>query len=114
MLLLMVKACADPEVGGGGVWQGVRTTPPPEQSQTFSGNTGSDPLKNRSYQASIQCRVTIGTQPKRHLMAIRWRTNEGPLITVLGFSLPSSTQKKNVVKVGPPLIKLSGSAHGKS
>ena len=40
----------------------------------------------------------------------------GPLIVVLGSSLPSLTRKKekkkNVVKVGPPLTKLSRSAHG--
>ena len=35
-----------------------------------------------------------------------------PLIVVFGSSLPSSKKKKkNVVKVGPPLTKLSGSAH---
>ena len=34
-------------------------------------------------------------------MAFRWRAFDGPLIVVLGSSLPSST-KKNVVKVGPP------------
>ena len=49
----------------------------------FSGNTGLNPLKNRSYQASIQCWVIIGTPAKRHLF----------------------------VKVGLPLTKLSGSAH---
>ena len=46
-----------------------------------------------------------------HLMAFRWRADDGPLIGVLGSSLPSSTKKKNVVKVGSPLTKLSGSAH---
>ena len=79
----------------------------------FSSNTGPDPLKNRSYQASIQSWSIIGTPAKRHLMAFRWRADDGPLIYL---DPPSPHQlkkqnKKNVVKVGPPLTKLSGSAH---
>ena len=87
--------------------------PPPlkyHKNIGFSSNTGPDPLKNRSYQASIQCWAIIGTPAKRHLMAFRWRADDGPLIVVLGSSLPSSTKKK-VVKVGPPLTTFSGSAH---
>ena len=30
---------------------------------------------------------------------------------VFGYSLPSSKTKKKVIQVGPPLAKLSGSAH---
>ena len=41
--------------------------------------------------------------------AFLWRADVGPLMVVFGSSLPSST-KKTVVKVGPPLAKLSGSA----
>ena len=36
--------------------------------------------------------------------------DDGPLIVVSGSFHPSSTKKKNGVKVGPPLTKLSGSA----
>ena len=43
-------------------------------------------------------------------MAFRWRADDGPLTVVFESSLSSST--KNIVKVGPPLAKLSGSAHG--
>ena len=43
-------------------------------------------------------------------MAFCRRVDDGPLIVVFGSSFQSST-KKNVVKVGPPLRKLSGSAH---
>ena len=43
-------------------------------------------------------------------MAFRWRADDGPLTLVSGSSLPSSN-KKNFVKVGPPLTKLPGSAH---
>ena len=40
-------------------------------------------------------------------MAFRWWADDSPLIVVLG----SNKRKKNVVKVGPPLTKLSGTAH---
>ena len=88
-------------------------TPPPEKSQNirFSSNTCLDPLKNRSCEASIQCWAFIGMPAKRHLMAFRWRVDDGPLKVRLGSSLPSSTLKTNVVKVESPLTKLSGSAH---
>ena len=71
--------------------------PPPLKNHKnigFSSKTGPDPLKNRSYQASIQCWVIIGTPAKRHLMAFCWRADDGPLIAVLESSLPSSTKKK--------------------
>ena len=45
------------------------------------------------------------------LMAFRWRADNGPLKVGLGSSLPPSTLKTNVVKVGSPLTQLSGSAH---
>ena len=67
-------------------------------------------LKNHSYQASIQCWANIDTPAKRHLNGVLlagwcWPAN-GLLIVVFGSSLPSSTEKKNVVKVRPPLTKL--------
>ena len=39
--------------------------------------------------------------------------DNGPITVVFGSSFPSPTKKKEkiVVKVGPPLTKLSGSAH---
>ena len=81
-----------------------RTPPPPEKSQNigFSSNTCLDPLKNRSCEASIQCWAFIGMPAKR-------RADDGPLKVGLGSSLPSSTLKTNVVKVGSPLTKPSGS-----
>ena len=42
-------------------------------------------------------------------MAFRWRADDGPFIAVFGCPIPSST--KNPIKFGPPLTKLSGSAH---
>ena len=42
-------------------------------------------------------------------MAVCWQADDAPLLVVLGTSLPPSTKTK-VVRVGPPLTKLSGSA----
>ena len=46
-------------------------------------------------------------------MMFRWRADDDPLIEVFGSSLPISKNKNKIklVKVGPPLTKLSGSAH---
>ena len=44
-------------------------------------------------------------------MALPWWDDDGPFIAVFGSSILSST-KKNVIKFGPPLTNLSGSAHG--
>ena len=71
-----------------------------ERARVQRGGTGGPdtptPEKSQSYQVSIQCWAT---------MAFRWRAEEGPLIVVFLIS------KKKLVKVGPPLTKLSGSAH---
>ena len=92
-ILVMSSAtwsCADPEGG-----QGVRTSPLKNHKNIrFSSNTGPNPLENRSYEASIQCWAIIGLRAKRHLMAVCWRADDGPLIVVLGSSLPSSLKKK--------------------
>ena len=44
-------------------------------------------------------------------MAFCWLADDGPLIVVFGSSLPSSKKKQQRCQVGPPLTKLSGSAH---
>ena len=66
------------------------------------------PEKSQSHQTSIQFWATIGTPAKRR------RDNDGPRIVVFGSSHPSSNKylKKREKQVGPPLTKLSGSAHG--
>ena len=77
------------------------------KNKGFSSNTGPDPLKNRNCEASIQCWAFIGMQAKRFA--------GGPMMARLKWDLdpPYPHQlKKNVVKVGSPLTKLSGSAHG--
>ena len=59
-MCVMAESYADQEWGTGG----PDPTPNPlknHQNIGFSTNTSLDPRKNRSYQASIQCWVTIGT-----------------------------------------------------
>ena len=71
----------------------------------FPSNIGADPIK-------------ITKLPSQHLMLghhrhasktpFKWRccrADDGPLIVVFGYSLPSSKIKK-IIKVGPPLTKL--------
>ena len=88
-------------------------TPPPRTITKYrvSSNTASDPLKNRSYQASIQCWAIIGTPAKRAFMAFRRRTNDGPLIVYSDLPSPHQLKKKKKKKKhcqsGPPLTKLS-------
>ena len=88
---------------------------PPENHKNigFVRKTGPDPMKkSQSYQASIQCWAIIGTPAKRHLKGVslagRCWPADGLLKVVFGSCLPSSTRKKSVVNVGPPLKKLSG------
>ena len=79
--------------------QGIRTLLKNHKNKRVSSNTGPDSLNNRSYQASIQRWAIISTPAKRHLMAFRWLANAGPLIVVLGSSLPLSTKKKTLSKL---------------
>ena len=68
----------------------------------FLSNTDPHPLENHK-------------ATKHHLNGFRWRANDDPLIVVFESSLPhqlkTNNSKKKVVKVGPPLTKLPGSAH---
>ena len=110
------SSSADPEGGG----QRVRT-PPLENHKNigFLSNTGPDRL-TQSYQASIQCWTIISPQRNAISIAFRWRADNGTFldIWIFGSSNPSTTKKKkkkkkkkNVIKFGPPLTNLSGSAH---
>ena len=79
---------------------------PPYQNIGFLSNTSLDPLK-------------ITKLPSQHSMLVyhrhaserpfRWRADDGPHIVKFGSSLHSSTKKG--FQIGPPLTKLSGSAH---
>ena len=97
----------------GQVWYLIVSIPDLCTITYFSCNTGPDPLKKSQLpsQHSMLCRHRHTSETPFN--AFRWRADDDPLIVVLGSSLPSSTkqEKKNVVKVGPPLTKPSGSAH---
>ena len=87
---------------------GVRYTPPPPKNHKnigFLSNTGPDSLKNHT---ATKPAFNVGpSSPFHHYK------NGGPLIahlyTGIWTLIHSSTKKK--IKVGPPLTKLSGSAH---
>ena len=86
--------------------------PPPLKNRNaigFLSNTGPDPLK-------------ITKLPSQHSMSghhwhtsetsFKWRDNGPPLVVLDPFSPHHyKTHTKNVARVGPPLTKLSGSAH---
>ena len=68
----------------GGTWV---PDPHPETSlRGFSSNTGPDPLK-----IAKATKPTFNVGP---LMAFRWLANYGPLIAVLGSSLPNQLKNK--------------------
>ena len=71
-------------------------------------NTGPGPLKNHK---ATNPAFNVGPSSARQRNAISFRADNDPLIVVFRSFLHSSTKKK-VIKFGPPLIKLSGSAHG--
>ena len=76
----------NPEVGG----QGVRRQLKNQKNIGFLSNTGPDPLKNHKLPSPGPM------QAKRDLieMAMRWLSDDGPLIVVYDSSMPSSTKKK--------------------
>ena len=45
-------------------------------------------------------------------MVFRWQADDGPFIAVYLDPLSPHQLKKNIIKFGPPLTKLSGSTHG--
>ena len=101
-------SCADPERG-----TGVRT-PLPENHKhiLFPSNTGPDPLKNhKATKPAFNVGPSSACKRNAIEMTFRWRADGGPHIVVFGSPLQL---KKTVVKVGPPLTKLSGSAHALS
>ena len=94
---------------------GVRTPPPPlkkHKNIVFLSNNGPDSLKNHKA-TKPAFNVWPSSARQRNAIAFRWRANDGPLLVLFGSSLPSSkrNKKNNIVRVGPPLAKLSGSVH---
>ena len=66
---------------------------------------------------SIQCWAIIGTPAKRHLNGVslasrRWPAYSGIWLVPLSLPHQLKKKKKKNVKVGPPLTKHPGSAHG--
>ena len=101
-----LQTCADPDGGvcvcvcGGGGGQGVSDPLKNHKNTGFLSNTGSDPLKKHK-----------ATQPTFNVWP-KW-SFDGPLI-FLPSSIKNKTKtKQKTVKVGTPLAKLSGSAHGR-
>ena len=90
---------------------------PPEKITNigFLCNTGPDPLKNhKATKPAFNVGPSSARQRNAISMAFNWRADDGPIKAVFGSSIPHQLkkQKKNVIKFGPPLTKLSGSAHG--
>ena len=102
-------------MGGSRGGQGVRTPPPLKNHKNlgFLSNTDPDPLKNhKATKPTFNIGLSSTRQRNAIQMAFRWRDDDGPLKVVFGSTLPSITKKTKNVKVGPPLTKLPGSAHG--
>ena len=89
--------------------------PLPQKNHKYRGvlcNTGPDPLKNhKATKPAFKLWPASARQWNAISMAFRWRVDDNPFIVIFGFSITSSTEKKNFIKFGPPLTKLSGSAH---
>ena len=63
-------------------------------------NTGPDHLKNhKATKRALNVGLSSGTSAKRHLMAICWWADDGPLIVVFGSFLPLSTREKKLPKL---------------
>ena len=75
-------------------------------------NTGlGSPKNQKATKLTFIVGPTSACQGKCHLNGICWWANNGPLILVFGSLIPPLIQLKKNVKFGPPLTKLSGSAH---
>ena len=88
-------------------WQGGRIPLKNKKNIGFLRNTNPDPLKNHR---ATKPAFNVGPSSARQRNVI-W-ADDGPFIAVFGSSIPYSTKKWIVIKVGPsPVTKLSGSAH---
>ena len=74
----------------------------------FLGNIGPDPLENRK-----ATRPEFNVRPSSNETPFKWRFAGGPMMARFKwyFDHLSSQQLKNIVKIRPPLTKVSGSAH---
>ena len=69
------------------------------------------PEKSQSKLARIQCSFIIGSPAKRHLNGISLEGRWWPAYSVIWIIPLLIKLKKSVLKIGPPLTKLSGSTH---
>ena len=95
--------------------QGVRTLKNYKNIGSLS-NTGPNPLKISKIPS--QPLMLDHHRPARET-PFKWRLSGGPILaffSCIWSYLPSSTKKQNkkIIRVGPPLTELSGSAHGYS
>ena len=103
-------------MGTGG--PGPDPPPPPKKKKSqkigFLSNTGPDPLTNhKATKPAFNVWPSSAHQQNDISMVFRWRAYDGPFIVVCGSSIPhpkKKKKKKKVIKFGPPLTKLSGSA----
>ena len=109
--------------GGGGVWTSLKnrknirflcnTGPDPLKNHKNIGflcNTGPDPLKNhKATKPAFNGGPVSARQRNAILMEFRCQADDGSFIAVFISSVLPSTKKK--LSFGPPLTKLSGSAH---
>ena len=92
-------------------WEEFRK--PPSIPRKYRGSLqywSGSPEKSQSYQPAFNVGPSSARQRNAVSMAFSWRADDGPIKAVFGSSIPQLT-KKNVIRVGPPLTKLSGSAH---
>ena len=101
--------------GGSRGEQGVRTPLKNHKNIGFLSKTGPDSLKITKLPSQHSM---LGQHRRVSETPFKWRFGGGPMMGRLWWHLdPSSPhqlkkqQQKNVVKVWPPLAKLSGSAH---
>ena len=102
VVLYLLSTWADLE-GGTGDWT------PAEKSQNigFLCNTCLDPLKNhKATKPSFNVGPSSARQRNAISMAFDWWADDGPFIKVFGSSIPYLL-KKNIIKFGSPLKKLS-------
>ena len=95
--------------------RGQGSGPPPLKNHKnigFPSNTGPDPLKNHKATEPV---FNVGPpsvcQRNAIEMAFRWRVDDGPLLVLFWIIPPLVKLIKNVFSIGPPLTKLTGSAH---
>ena len=104
--MVCISMCGSRGGGGAGGPDPLKKS----QNIWFLSNSGPDPLTNHT---AVSQHSMLGHHQHTSEMPFKWRFAGGPM--VLAYSgiwiFPPLIIKKNVVKVGPPLTKFSGSEH---